>query len=361
MMNQQMHRNQDATIYVGHLDEQVTDALLYELFTQVGRVLRIHMPKDKVLNKHRGMAFIEFRTEADADYAQLIMNMVKLYDRPMKVSKSNLDGPDKSIDIGANLFIGNLSLEVDDKVLHDTFSAFGPLADNAHVGVDDNTGNSLSYGFVSYNTFEAADSAIHAMNGQYLCGRQINVQYAFKKDASKKGERERHGSAAERLLASTTTEHSQKRSFKPHTHFSTGSNNTPINNMRNIPQLGMGQMNHMGGHPMGGMGMQMGGMGMQMNGAPPPPPPLMGMNMMQPGMMMMQPGMQQLGMQQPRMLMGNPPPPPPNMMMMPSMPGMAGLPPPLLPPPPMMMMGAPPGIGGPSGLPPPLPPPPPPM
>ena len=36
-----------------------------------------------------------------------------------------------------------------------------------------------------------------AMNGQYLCNRPISVSYAFKKDS--KGER--HGSAAERLLA----------------------------------------------------------------------------------------------------------------------------------------------------------------
>merc|ERR1719320_2185790 len=35
------------------------------------------------------------------------------------------------------------------------------------------------------------------MNGQYLCNRAIAISYAFKKDS--KGER--HGSAAERLLA----------------------------------------------------------------------------------------------------------------------------------------------------------------
>ena len=35
------------------------------------------------------------------------------------------------------------------------------------------------------------------MNGQYLCNRAITCSYAYKKDA--KGER--HGTAAERLLA----------------------------------------------------------------------------------------------------------------------------------------------------------------
>ena len=33
----------------------------------------------------------------------------------------------KNLDIGANLFIGNLDAEVDEKLLYDTFSAFGVI------------------------------------------------------------------------------------------------------------------------------------------------------------------------------------------------------------------------------------------
>jgi splicing factor 3B subunit 4 len=39
--------------------------------------------------------------------------------------------------------------------------------------------------------------AIENMNGQFFGGKQISVQYAFKKDSNG----ERHGSQAERLLA----------------------------------------------------------------------------------------------------------------------------------------------------------------
>jgi splicing factor 3B subunit 4 len=39
--------------------------------------------------------------------------------------------------------------------------------------------------------------AIENMNGQFFGGKQITVQYAFKKD----GKGERHGTQAERLLA----------------------------------------------------------------------------------------------------------------------------------------------------------------
>ena len=47
-------RNQDATIYVGGLDEKVNEALLWELFVQAGPVVNVHMPKDRVTMMHQG-------------------------------------------------------------------------------------------------------------------------------------------------------------------------------------------------------------------------------------------------------------------------------------------------------------------
>ncbi|XP_055346120.1 splicing factor 3B subunit 4-like, partial [Paramacrobiotus metropolitanus] len=103
----------------------------------------------------------------------------------------------KNLDIGANIFIGNLDPEVDEKLLYDTFSAFGMILQTPKIMRDPETGNSKGYAFVNFASFEASDAAIEAMNTQYLCNRAISVSYAFKKDS--KGER--HGSAAERLLA----------------------------------------------------------------------------------------------------------------------------------------------------------------
>lgn len=62
---------------------------------------------------------------------------------------------------------------------------------------DPETGNSKGFAFINFASFDASDASIEAMNGQYLCNRPISVSYAFKREA--KGER--HGSAAERLLA----------------------------------------------------------------------------------------------------------------------------------------------------------------
>eukprot|EP00090_Calanus_glacialis_P028694 TRINITY_DN4604_c0_g1_i1.p1 TRINITY_DN4604_c0_g1~~TRINITY_DN4604_c0_g1_i1.p1 ORF type:complete len:345 (-),score=138.22 TRINITY_DN4604_c0_g1_i1:108-1106(-) len=188
-------RNQDATIYVGGLDEKVNEALLWELFVQAGPVVNVHMPKDRVTMQHQGYGFVEFLGEDDADYSIKIMNMIKLFGKPVRVNKASAH--QKNLDVGANIFIGNLDPEVDEKLLYDTFSAFGVILTTPKIQRDPETGNSKGFAFINYASFEASDAAIEAMNGQYLCNRAIAISYAFKKDS--KGER--HGSAAERLLA----------------------------------------------------------------------------------------------------------------------------------------------------------------
>ncbi|KAJ2245385.1 Spliceosome-associated protein 49 [Coemansia sp. RSA 454] len=194
-MAQKYERNQDASIYVGNLDDRVTDELLWELMVQAGPVVGVHLPKDRVTQSTQGYGFVEFQTEADAQYAVQVMNMVKLFGKPMRINMSAQDR--RTQDIGAKLFIGNLDPTIDDKLLYDTFGTFGPMVQMPHCARDQVSGNARGFAFVSYASFEAADAAIQAMDGQYLANKQINVQYAFKKDA--KGER--HGSAAERLLA----------------------------------------------------------------------------------------------------------------------------------------------------------------
>ena len=153
------------------------------------------MPKDRVTMMHQGYGFVEFLAEEDADYCIKIMNMIKLYGKPIRVNKASAH--QKNLDVGANIFIGNLDPEVDEKLLYDTFSAFGVILTTPKIQRDPETGNSKGFAFINYASFEASDAAIEAMNGQYLCNRAISVSYAFKKDS--KGER--HGSAAERLLA----------------------------------------------------------------------------------------------------------------------------------------------------------------
>uniref|UniRef100_A0A8C1H2R2 Splicing factor 3B subunit 4 n=1 Tax=Cyprinus carpio carpio TaxID=630221 RepID=A0A8C1H2R2_CYPCA len=287
-------RNQDATVYVGGLDEKVSEPLLWELFLQAGPVVNTHMPKDRVTGQHQGYGFVEFLSEEDADYAIKIMNMIKLYGKPIRVNKASAHN--KNLDVGANIFIGNLDPEIDEKLLYDTFSAFGVILQTPKIMRDPDTGNSKGYAFINYASFDASDAAIEAMNGQYLCNRPITVSYAFKKDS--KGER--HGSAAERLLAA---QNPLSQADRPHQLFADAppppTLSTPVMTAlgAGIPIPGMpppggfppipppGTMPHgmppsMGMHPAPGTPASQGGGA----GPPPGPPPFPPAGMNPPGM-----------------------------------------------------------------------------
>lgn len=141
--------------------------------------------------------------------------MIKLYGKPLRVSKASQDKSSK--EVGANLFIGNLDPDVDETLLYNTFNAFGVIVNNPKITRDPESGVSKGFGFISFEDFDASDAAIDAMNGQYLGGRPITVSYAYKKDT--KGER--HGTPAERLLAAQRKA-MQPQSARPHTMFGTG-------------------------------------------------------------------------------------------------------------------------------------------
>ncbi|KAJ1976383.1 Spliceosome-associated protein 49 [Dimargaris xerosporica] len=188
-------RNQDATVYIGNLDDRCTDELVWELMVQAGPVVNVYLPKDRVTQKHQGYGFCEFVSEEDADYCIKIFNMVKLYGKPLRVNKSSSEK--RVVDVGATLYIGNLDPDVDEKLLYDTFTAFGQIIHPPKIARDVETGNSKGFAFISFDNFDSSDAAIEAMNGQFLANKPINVSYSLKKD----GKGERHGSAAERLLA----------------------------------------------------------------------------------------------------------------------------------------------------------------
>ncbi|KAM4056200.1 RNA recognition motif domain-containing protein [Hirsutella rhossiliensis] len=193
--NRHWEQDKEATVYIGNIDERASTAMVYEIMLQMGPIHNIHMPRDRVTQNHQGFGFVEFRGPQDAEYAASVMNAIKLFGKPLRVNKASAD-KQKGTDVGAELFVGNLDHMVDEKLLYDTFSRFGPLLSLPKVARDD-SGNSKGFGFVSFADFDSSDTAIANINGQYILSKEVSVQYAFKKD----GRGERHGDEAERQLA----------------------------------------------------------------------------------------------------------------------------------------------------------------
>ncbi|KAI3800969.1 hypothetical protein L1987_29069 [Smallanthus sonchifolius] len=76
---------------------------------------------------------------------------------------------------GANLFIYHIPQDFGDEDLANAFQGFGRVL-SSKVFVDKATGVSKCFGFVSYDSPTAAQSAINTMNGYQLGGKKLKVQ-----------------------------------------------------------------------------------------------------------------------------------------------------------------------------------------
>jgi RNA recognition motif-containing protein len=75
------------------------------------------------------------------------------------------------------LFVGGISWDTDDSGLRAAFEPFGEVRE-AKVITDRDTGRSRGFGFVTLANSDEARTAIEAMNGAVLDGRNIRVDAA---------------------------------------------------------------------------------------------------------------------------------------------------------------------------------------
>lgn len=176
-------------LYIGNLHKSIDEGKLIEIFSEFGSVKSAKVLNDK--NKLGcNYAFLEFNEPEPANAALTNLNGENLNDLEIKINWAYHSSNANSVQSAQpvyNIFVGDLSPEVDDEALNKHFSQFKSLKE-AHVMWDMQTSRSRGYGFVTFLNQDDAELALKTMNGQKILGRNIRCNWASHKQTNfKKG------------------------------------------------------------------------------------------------------------------------------------------------------------------------------
>ena len=149
----------------------MTGVILYEKFSQAGPVLAVRLCRRRLTRLSLGFAYVRFQRPADAQRAVDTLNFDIVKGKPLRLMLCQRDPPLGKSGVG-NIFIKNLDQSIDKKALYDTFSTFGNIL-SCKVVCDEN--RSKCYGFVRFETEEAAERSMEKMNGMLLNDHKIFV------------------------------------------------------------------------------------------------------------------------------------------------------------------------------------------
>ncbi|KAM7470648.1 hypothetical protein LguiA_008831 [Lonicera macranthoides] len=199
------------SLYVGDLEWSVTDSQLYDLFNQLGQVVSVRVCRDLSTRRSLGYGYVNYANPQDAARAMEVLNFTPVNGKSIRIMYSHRDPSVRKSGSG-NIFIKNLDKAIDHKALHDTFSAFGNIL-SCKIATD-NSGESKGYGFVQYESEEAAQTAIEKLNGMLLNDKQVYVgPFLRKQEREMAVDKTKFTNVYVKNLSESTTEEDLKKAF----------------------------------------------------------------------------------------------------------------------------------------------------
>ena len=115
-----------ASLYVGDLAQDTTEAHLFEVFNAAAPVASIRVCRNAITRQSLGYAYVNFHSPADAERILDTLNYTHIRQRSCRIMWSHRNPNLRKGGMG-NIFIKNLDKAIDNKQLHDTFSIFGNI------------------------------------------------------------------------------------------------------------------------------------------------------------------------------------------------------------------------------------------
>ncbi|KAK9946482.1 hypothetical protein M0R45_011947 [Rubus argutus] len=202
------------SLYVGDLDQNVTDSQLYDLFNQVGQVVSVRVCRDLSTRRSLGYGYVNYSNPQDAARALEVLNFTPLNSKSIRICYSLRDPTIRKSGTG-NIFIKNLDKGIDHKALHDTFSSFGNIL-SCKIATDA-SGQSKGYGFVQFDKEEAAESAIEKLNGMLINDKQVFVgPFLRKQERDGALQKTKFSNVYVKNISESTTDDDLKKIFGEH-------------------------------------------------------------------------------------------------------------------------------------------------
>ncbi|XP_050910491.1 polyadenylate-binding protein 7 isoform X2 [Lathyrus oleraceus] len=167
-----------ASLYVGDLHPDVSDAQLREAFSDFNTLASVRVCRDSSTGKSLCYGYVNFLSPQDAIRAIELKNHSILNGKAIRVMWSRRDPDARKSSIG-NVFVKNLAESIDNSGLEYMFKKYGNILSSKVVMSED--GKSKGYGFVQFETEESANTAIEKLNGSTIHDKQIYVGKFVKK------------------------------------------------------------------------------------------------------------------------------------------------------------------------------------
>lgn len=173
-------------VYVGSISFELKEDTVRQAFLPFGPIKSINMSWDPLTQKHKGFAFVEYELPEAAQLALDQMNGVMIGGRNIKVGRpSNMPQAAPIIEQITQeakkfnrVYIASIHSDLTESDIQSVFEAFGKIK-TCKLAQLQYPGRHKGYGFIEYETEQAAIDAINSMNlfdlgGQYLrVGRAI--------------------------------------------------------------------------------------------------------------------------------------------------------------------------------------------
>lgn len=178
-----LRKNGAGNIFIKNLDPAIDNKALHDTFSAFGNILSCKVVTD-ANEKSRGYGYVHYETQEAADAAIKHVNGMLLNDSIVFVGQ-HIPRRERNAQTEefrskfTNVYVKNLAETVGDEEFRQMFSTFGGIT--SAIVTRDEDGKSKGFGFINFETHEAAQAAVDDMNDKDINGKVLFVGRAQKK------------------------------------------------------------------------------------------------------------------------------------------------------------------------------------